>query len=801
MSSPAPANDVAVEFLYTLRPAGPWSLTAVQTDKKSIETRTFRPETERQLREWLEKHNGHRNIYFNLNPTLRDINKKAEREDLRSVTHLHVDVDPRVGEDIEGERARILSLMTERLPHGVPPPTTIIFSGGGYQALWKLAEPIPIDGQLAAAEDAKRYNQQLERLFGGDCCHNIDRILRLPGTVNIPDAKKAKKGRVPVLAQLVAHNEERVYNLRQFTPAPAVQMRADLGFGSSGGEVRISGNIQRLADVSELDQWGVPDRVKVIIVQGRHPDEPKQVDNSRSAWVFDCVCQLVRCEVPDEVIFSILTDPDFGISESVLELRGNASKYALRQIERAHEEAVDPHLRLFNERYAVVGNIGGKCRVVEEQMDESLGRSRLTIQSFEDFRNRHMHQYVVIGKDKAGMDVRMPAGKWWLMHEKRRQYDRVIFLPGRDVPGAYNLWKGFGVEAIPGTGYESYLEHIRTNICMGVEDHYQYLIRWMARVVQQPATAGEVAVVLRGGKGTGKGFFAKEFGKLLGRHFLQVANSVHLVGQFNKHLRDVVLLFADEAFFAGDKKHESVLKTIITEETLNIEAKGIDMEASPNFIHLIMAANEDHVVPASGDERRYFMLDVGSGKQQDTGYFQAIKKELDNGGREALLHYLLNIDLTGWDVRHVPKTAALQEQQKRTLGQEAEWWYNKLREGRVLPDHDTWEVEVIKDSLLDDYINHARRLNYTRRGNATTLGLFLNKYCPDLDQVQRMAQIEKQMADGYTVKVERRTYFFKLPDLPSARRRWEELHGPEKWPEVMQQQRFRGAQASSDIPF
>ena len=44
------------------------------------------------------------------------------------------------------------------------------------------AEPIPIDGVLAAAEDAARYNKQLELIYGADNCHNIDRILRLPGT-------------------------------------------------------------------------------------------------------------------------------------------------------------------------------------------------------------------------------------------------------------------------------------------------------------------------------------------------------------------------------------------------------------------------------------------------------------------------------------------------------------------------------------------------------------------------------------------------------------------------------------------
>jgi hypothetical protein len=45
--------------------------------------------------------------------------------------------------------------------------------------------------------------------------------------------------------------------------------------------------VKRLHDIAELDKWKVPDRVKVICVQGRHPDEAKEGDNSRSMWVFD----------------------------------------------------------------------------------------------------------------------------------------------------------------------------------------------------------------------------------------------------------------------------------------------------------------------------------------------------------------------------------------------------------------------------------------------------------------------------------------------------------------------------------
>jgi hypothetical protein len=777
-------NDLdALDFLKKVYPDGPWVLTAIRTDRKAIDTKTFGPATEEAALAWLKTFNGDRNIYWSTNPPTRALTKKAEREDIKEVAYLHVDIDPRAGEDLEAERVRCLALFTDKLPASVPPPTVVLFSGGGYQAFWKLEAPIPVNGDLALAEDAKRYNQQLELLFGGDNCHNIDRIMRLPGTINVPDAKKIKKGRTPTLARLISFDPGLVYPLSKFTPAPVVQIKDASGFsgGTAAPSIKISGNVARLDDINELDKWGVPDRVKVILVQGTHPDEPKVGDNSRSMWIFDAVCQLHRCEVPDEVIFSIITDPEFGISESVLEKGNNAERYAIRQIERAKEEAVDPWLRKLNEKHAVIANTGGKCRIIQEVLDPSLKRSRLTRMSFEDFRNSLMHRNIDIGKDEKGLPKMMEVGKWWLKHPQRRQFDTILFAPEQEVgEDCYNLWKGFAVNAIPGD-CTLFLDHTKRNVCGSNEEVYNFLLGWMARLVQKPASVGEVAVVLRGGKGVGKSFFAKQLGSLFGRHFLHISNPSHLVGNFNAHLRDVILLFADEAFYAGDRKHASILKTLITEETIQIEAKGVDVESAPNYVHLIMASNDDHVVPASGDERRYLVLDVGTEKQQQSAYFKAIDEQMEKGGREALLHLLRTMDLSDYDHRTVPQTAALREQKELSLGSEEDWWYHKLQDGVIFEQDREWPVDVRKEQLYEDYNQYTKRWNVTRRGNQTSLGRFMSKYCPKLDVIQRLATYTEMDERGFTREIKKRAYFWMLPTLQEARDRWDEVHGKQRW--------------------
>ena len=206
---------------------------------------------------------------------------------------------------------------------------------------------------------------------------------------------------------------------------------------------------------------------------------------------------------------------------------------------RAKEHVDDPNLRMMNERHAIIGNIGGKCRVIEEVEDDIMNRSRLTISSFEDVRNRYSHLKVGVGQDKDGKTIEIPLGKYWLAHPRRRQFDYMRFMPQGDRPGVYNLWRGFSVEPKPGD-CSLFLQHIKENVCNGNEQYYDYYMKWMARAVQTPASQGEVAIVMRGGKGVGKSIVAKIFGSLFGRHYLHVANPSHLVGNFNAHLRDVI---------------------------------------------------------------------------------------------------------------------------------------------------------------------------------------------------------------------------------------------------------------------
>jgi len=754
-----------VEFLQRVHPGRPWILTAIQPSQKGIETRAFLPGQEAEAEKWIAENNGKRNLYWSCAEVINPEDKKASIDNVAAVHWLHVDIDAGPG-DLLAELDRIKALVTTDLPTGGIDPTVVVYSGGGYQAFWQLEEPIQVLGNADVAAEVARYNKQLELIFGGDSCHNVDRIMRLPGTMNIPNQRKVAKGRVPVEAAVVEFRET-TYPLTAFSQA------ADVGRTGDADDVQISGNVQRLLSVDDLDQWNVHDRTKVIVVQGNDPDEPDR-HPSRSEWLFDCVCNLVRAEVPDETIYSVLTDPGFKISASVLET-SNPDRYAKKQIKSAKEVAVSENLHMLNAKHAVIGNLGGKCLVIEEVYDEMMQRDRLVRQTFSAFRERYMNKFETVAVGDKTKQVAI--GDWWLRHPKRREYDRLVFQPGRDVPGAYNLWRGFGCNALPGSNHERFLKHLHDTVCQGVEEHYTYLVGWLARAVQHPDQPGHTAIVMRGRQGTGKSFFAKHFGRLFGRHFLHVSNASHLVGNFNGHLRDAVVVFGDEAFYAGDKRHESVLKTLITEESLVIETKGVDAEASPNYCHLILASNSNWVVPVGAGDRRYFVLDVGEEYARNVRHFGDIARDLENGGYENLLHFLMHYDLTDYNVQAIPDTGARRDQHEESLAPHEEWWLSVLEDGLlggVVWDPDHAEIVVPNSPVWQSYQTATENTPLVRKLSNTKLGNFLKRMLPG-DYPKR----KKIRVDG---RPENARVF---PTLDVARKEWDRISGaPRQWPDV-----------------
>ena len=154
-----------------------------------------------------------------------------------------------------------------------------------------------------------------------------------------------------------------------------------------------------------------------------------------------------------------------------------------------------------------------------------------------------------------------------------------------------------------------------------------------------------------------------------------------------------------------------MLKQLVTEPVIAFEGKGADIVPGRNLIHLMMASNNEWVIPAGLDARRFAVFDVSDARRNDKAFFGALNAQMAAGGLAAMLHDLLATDIEGWHPsRGIPKTQALAEQKALSLDHASKWWMALLDRG-ALPvtepiawDRGPAELDpVSKGELLEDY--------------------------------------------------------------------------------------------------
>lgn len=418
----------------------------------------------------------------------------------------------------------------------------------------------------------------------------------------------------------------------------------------------------------------------------------------------------------------------------------------------------------------------GKTLVFRVRKDPIFNREVLDPFTFTDFRNLYSNKYV---EDLSDEKEKKTLGAAWLEHTLRRQYYGLVMEPMKDVPGYYNLWRGYPIPPLQGS-WDLMKEHILINLCGKDQKLFKYVMGWLANMVQNPGVQGQVALVLKGGRGTGKGVFGNCLCKIMGQHAQHVTHSKHVTSQFNAHLEDCIFLFADEAFFAGDKQAENQLKSMITEPTLTIERKGKDVKQVRNMLHILMASNNDWVVPAGPDERRYCVLNVSDARQQDHGYFRAIKEEMDAGGLSAMLYDLLNYDLSQFDVRVVPQTDALLDQKLQSLDPVSAWWYSRLEDGSLFADSMHWGP-IPTQMLYDEFIRSATKTGGSFKPTNVSFGMKLKALLPGgVLPKKSMVRVLKHK-DGETGPGKREAHYV-IPSLDKCRKQFELIiRSPIRW--------------------
>ncbi len=334
----------------------------------------------------------------------------------------------------------------------------------------------------------------------------------------------------------------------------------------------------------------------------------------------------------------------------------------------------------------------------------------LVAQKREGFNNLFACRKALIADDKS-----ISAGTAWKNSSSRREFASIGYWPddhGRPEQ-SYNLWHRWGIEPKQGD-CSIIVDHIINVIADGDKEKADFILDWCAHLVQRPWEKPGVALVLRGGKGTGKTLFTRILARIVGhRNTLITASGKKLFAQFNWQLADKLLIGAEEAFFAGNHEMNDQLKHLITGEEIEVEQKYGQRISMKSLHRLIMTSNHHQVISASDDERRFFVCDVSDRHRQDAPYFAPlvrIIKGKDDTTLAAFMHYLRTRDISNWKPEEAARKAANDDlARQKLLSLEPplqwllEWTQSEDEEGPSAPTNSVLDTGP-PDQLLDEFM-------------------------------------------------------------------------------------------------
>jgi predicted P-loop ATPase len=215
------------------------------------------------------------------------------------------------------EQSESVTFLEKLRPGGPWAPTTIVPDGKATTILVRLTERIElgplVDGKLSDEDKTKIADIEARilaltlRLGGDRGTQNIDRIMRLPGTTNLPNAKKRRAGRTECQAKLLWFDDTS-YPLDAF-PKDAPNKKEPNKKKAAGRE---------------------KDWLEQIIDEGAPQGE-------RSEAVWRVVNEMLRRGHRTETIVQVLLDCNNGISEHIYD-QAKPNEYAARQVKQAIEK-------------------------------------------------------------------------------------------------------------------------------------------------------------------------------------------------------------------------------------------------------------------------------------------------------------------------------------------------------------------------------------------------------------------------------------------------------------------------------
>ena len=275
------------------------------------------------------------------------------------------------------------------------------------------------------------------------------------------------------------------------------------------------------------------------------------------------------------------------------------------------------------------------------------------------------------------------AAKHWLSAKERLQRHRMTYAPGKGrfaVADSLNRWCGWGSQ--PKAGDVS-MWHQLMDFLFPSPEARMHFEQWVAYQIQHPGTRLATAIVLCSlVQGIGKSILLEAIRKIFGLNAGEIERK-QLDSDFNPWLLDKQLIVGEEIHGGRDKKEViERLKMLITSPTVTINEKHKPQFTVPNVANFVFLTNNLDAFHLVDQDRRFWVWEIPQEQPLPDEFYQRFKNWKEStDGIAALHHYLLNLDLAGFNPDAKAPMTQAKEDMIELSRTEVERWLRDFQHG------------------------------------------------------------------------------------------------------------------------
>ena len=642
--------------------------------RKTVLNRTYEPE--------LVKKNPQSNIYYTLNVVRPDFSRvKPTKKDISELHAWGADVDPHP--DYEAEPIEVifqhyhlrgalknkdvkwvrqLAYILQEVVHPVMtgkrglPASLVVFSGRGVQLIWYADKNYKASSKVI--NDWEGLGRAIISVVGGDAVFNVDRLLRLPGTIN---TKTEIQARV-IRETQASYSPEQI--LTAFGPVPDKVEDNRKGVDPSEFQYVDWDAVFATNELLDLDDSLIERFQRDLklstdlasLYEGQAL--PDMRDTSGSGFDLNLLGALKRRGYEIQDAFQIAMTYPYGSGHKHADNRN--SRHFMRCWARTTETSPQ-------EDFADIPT--------EEVVDEKIVFTHRTFQKAEDdIRKNYMYvataDKIIHVQSGAYFDTKGFNTKFGTTHTGRRdepplahrvlvaagrQVDRITWLPGKPKilkkKGItyYNMYHKNACAPVEYTEGCTAPFHKVLNWVIETHQAAEYFWDYCAFTVQHPEIKINHHPLLYSiMEGVGKDTILTAVRYAIGEANSSESTLKDLTGSFNEKLKYKKLIIINEVeSFKLGKEIANVLKPLLAAppETISINAKYQPEFDQPNLFSVIMTSNSTRPLHVAGVDRRVTPIHCREERMPEE-MANEIWDWLKSGGLKLLHYELMNRDIS-----------------------------------------------------------------------------------------------------------------------------------------------------------